>query len=110
MHLRIDMAGKSHKQYDKCFIFMDNQSSIQAVLRPKQSSGQFIICNILQSLDELQNQRLSLEFNIEWVPGHMDIAGNEKGDEESKRTALEQLAGEPPPPTQAEISPDHENK
>ena len=30
------------------------------------------------------------------MPGHMDIAGNEKADEEAKRAALEQLTGEPP--------------
>ena len=96
IHLGINMAGKSHEQYDKCFIFVDNQSSIQAIDKPKQQSGQYIIRNILQSLDELQNQRPSLEFKIEWVPGHMDIDGNEKADVEAKRAALEQLAGEPP--------------
>ena len=90
------MAGKSHEQYDKCFIFVDNQSSIRAIDKPKQQSGQYIIRNILQTLDELQNQRPSLEFKIEWVPGHMDIDGNEKADVEAKRAALEQLAGEPP--------------
>ena len=95
IHLGINMAGKSHEQYDKCFIYVDNQSSIQAVDKPKQQSGQYIIRNILQSLEELQNQRPSLEFKIEWVPGHMDIAGNEKADKEAKRAALEQLAGEP---------------
>jgi hypothetical protein len=90
------MAGKSHQQYNKCDIHIDNQSSIHAVEKPKQQSGQYIIRNILQSLDELQTQRPSLEFKIEWVPGHMDIAGNEKADEEAKRAALEQLAGESP--------------
>ena len=28
IHLRIKMAGKSHEQFDKCIIFIDNQSSI----------------------------------------------------------------------------------
>src|SRR5271167_620882 len=96
MHLGINMAGKSHEQYDKCFIFVNNESSIQAVDKPKQQSGQYIIRKILKSLDELQNERPSLEFKIEWVPGHMDIAGNEKADIEAKRAALEQLAGELP--------------
>src|SRR5437667_10668497 len=95
IHLGINMAGKSNEQFDKCYIFVDNQSSIQADDKPKQQSGQYIIRNILQSLDELQSQRPSLDFKIEWVPGHMDIAGNEKADEEAKRAALEQLAGEP---------------
>jgi ribonuclease HI len=94
IQLGINMAAKSHEQYDKCFIYVDNQSSIQAIEKPKQQSGQYIIRNILQSLEELQNRRPNLEFKIEWVPGHMDITGNEKADEEAKRAALEQLTEE----------------
>ena len=75
IHPGINMAGKSHEQYNKCFIYVDNQSSIQAVDKPKQQSGQHIVRNILQSLDELQNQRPNLKFKIEWVPSHMDITG-----------------------------------
>ena len=98
IHLGIKMAGKSPEQYDKCYIYVDNQSSIQAIDKPKQQSGQYIVRNILQSLDELQNQRPSLEFRIEWVPGHMDIDGNEKADEEAKKTALEKQREEQTPP------------
>ena len=96
IYLGINIAAKSHERYDKCYIYVDNQSSIQAVDKPRQQSGQYIICNILQRLEELQNQRPSLEFKIAWVPSHKDIAGNEKADEEAKRAALEQLAGESP--------------
>src|SRR5579859_4482658 len=95
IHIGINMAGKSHEQYKKCFIYIDNQSSIQAVDKPKQQSGQYIIHNILQSLDKLQIQRPSLKFRIEWVPGDMDITGNEKADEEAKRAALKQITGDP---------------
>ena len=97
IHLAVKMAGKSPEQYDKCYIYVDNQSSIQAIDKPKQQSGQYIIRNILQSLDELQNQRPSLEFRIEWVPGHMNIDGNEKADEEAKKAALEKLREEQVP-------------
>src|SRR5579859_1112514 len=38
IHLGINMAGKSHEQYKKCFIYVDNQSLIQAVDKPKQQS------------------------------------------------------------------------
>jgi hypothetical protein len=91
------MAGKSPEQYDTCYIFVDNQSSIQAIDKPKQQSGQYIISNILESLDELQAQRPNLEFRIEWVPGHMDIDGNEKADEEAKRAACEKITEEQAP-------------
>ena len=94
IQLGINLAAKSHEKYNKCFIFADNQPSIQAIEKPKQQSSQYIIRNILQSLDELQNRRPNLEFKIEWVPGHKDIAGNEKADEEAKKAAQEQLTGE----------------
>jgi len=55
----------------------------------------------------LQNQRPSLEFKIEWVPGHMDIAGNEKADAEAKRAAFGNAYRRNPPESQAEISPGH---
>jgi len=97
IHLAVKMAGKSSEQYDKCYIYVDNQSSIQAIDKPKQQSGQYIIRNILQSLEELQNQRPNLEFRIEWVPGHMNIDGNEKADEEAKKAALEKLSEEQAP-------------
>jgi ribonuclease HI len=96
IHLGINIGGKSHQHYDKCYIHVDNQSSMRAINKPKQQSGQYIIRNIHESLDELQTQRPNLEFRIEWVPGHMDIAGNEKADEEAKKAAIERIAGEFP--------------
>jgi len=103
IHLGIKMAGKSPEQYDKCYIFVDNQSSIRAIDKPKQQSGQYIISNILESLDEMQVQRPNLVFRIEWVPGHMDIDGNEKADEEAKRAAREKI-------TEGQAPPDHKLK
>jgi ribonuclease HI len=75
--------------------YVDNQSSIRAIVKPKQQSGQYIIRNILHDLEELQRRRPNLEFRIAWVPGHMDISGNEKAGEEAKKAAQEQISGEP---------------
>ena len=97
INLGIKMAEESDEQFHRCYIYVDNQASIQAVERPKQQSGQYIIRDILQKLQEVQHLRPNLKFIIEWVPGHMDIDGNEKADKEAKRAALEQLAGEPTP-------------
>ena len=88
IHLGIKMAGTSSEHHNECYIYADSQPSIQAIDKPKQQSGQYIIRNILNSLDELQNERPGLVFRIEWVLGHMGIKGNEKADEEAKNAAL----------------------
>ena len=89
------MAEASPPQYDKCIIYVDNQSSVQAINTPKQQSAQYIIRDIFESLDELQQQRPNLKFTIERVPGHMDIAGNDKAE---KKAALNK-------PTEEHIHP-----
>ena len=38
----------------------------------------------------------NLTFHIEWVPGHMDIHGNDTADEEAKRAAKEKIQGDNP--------------
>src|SRR5579859_3577927 len=94
IHLGINMGEKYAEQFNKCYIHVDNQSSIRAISKPKQQSGQYIVRKILQDLDALQHRRPNLEFKIKWVPGHMDIAGNDKADEEAKKAAQEQVIGE----------------
>ena len=36
IHLEIKMTEKNSKQYDKCYIYINNQSSIQAIDKSKQ--------------------------------------------------------------------------
>ena len=93
IHLGIKMAETSLPQYNKCIIYVDNQSSIQAINTRRQQLAQYIVQHILDDLEELQQKRPNLNFIIEWVPGHMDIAGNDKADEEAKKAALNQPQG-----------------
>ena len=37
----------------------------------------------------MKRQKSKLEVTIKWVPGHQNIAGNEKADAEAKRAARE---------------------
>ena len=52
--------------------------------------------NIHDNLEKIQENRPHLVFHIEWVPGHMDIEGNDKADEEAKYAAKGKLHGENP--------------
>src|SRR5579859_1093277 len=93
--LAINIAQRSPEQYTECIINVDNKASIQAIKTPKQQSRQYIIRNIHQTTDQIKDTRPNLEFKIEWIPGHMEIEGNEKADNEAKRAALEKLTEEP---------------
>src|SRR5437667_4254635 len=94
IHLAMNMAEKSPAHFLRCSIYANSQSSIQAVNKPKQQSGQYIIASIHHRLDKIKQHRPDLSFQIDWVPGHRDIPGNEKADEEAKKAAKEKLTGE----------------
>jgi ribonuclease HI len=92
----ISTLEHSSPTYQKCVIFVDNQAAITTVLKPERQSGQYIICDIHELLDKMQDLDPNLLYHIEWVPGHMDIHGNDIADEEAKRAAKEKIQGDPP--------------
>jgi len=50
-----------------------------------------VIRSIHKRLDEIHRDRSDLTFSIEWVPGHIDILGNEKAGEAAKKVAMKKL-------------------
>jgi hypothetical protein len=63
------------------------QPAIKASTSPSHQSGQSVICAVLDSVDSRKVQRPDTEISLVWIPGHMDIQGNEKADEMAKEAA-----------------------
>ena len=61
--------------------------SIKAVANPHRQSGQSILLSLLESIDNLIQEHPDTHITITWVPGHMDIEGNEKADMAAKEAA-----------------------
>ena len=69
------------------YMVVDNQAAIQAVLSQDSHSGHSLTDMLLQVLQEVTDKHEIKGFQIRWVPGHVQIAGNEAVDVEAKRAA-----------------------
>jgi ribonuclease HI len=72
-------------------IFSDSQPAMKSLAKPKRQSGQAIIERILNEIDTLYLTTPSYAMQLEWVPGHVGIAGNEKADQAAKSAAIEKI-------------------
>jgi ribonuclease HI len=72
-------------------IFSDSQPAMKSLAKPKRQSGQAIIERILNEIDTLYLTTPSYAMQLEWVPGDVGIAGNEKADQAAKSAAIEKI-------------------
>jgi ribonuclease HI len=78
-------------------IFSGSQPAMKSLAKPKRQSGQEIIKRILDEIDDLYLTTPSYRMNIEWVPGHVGIQGNERADEAAKQAAIGKINPMTPP-------------
>ena len=87
IQMAIELFTEKSVEHTNAYIFTDNQSAIQAVETPKRQSGQDITKKILDTIDKIHEAKPTCTIHIEWVPGHMNIEGNEQADQAAKTAA-----------------------
>jgi len=76
---------------EKVWIFSDSQAAIKRLKNSSLKSGQYYIQSIRKWAEKLQNNNIQMQ--LEWVPGHMNIKGNELADKAAKKgTKLQRTA------------------
>ena len=68
-----------HQKHPLCRIYTDSQTAIKAIERLQRQSGQTIIKDLLDCIDEITNNCTNLQIEIIWIPGHFERQGNEQG-------------------------------
>jgi ribonuclease HI len=91
--LAVDIVQAAPRTYDKCVIYTDSQPAIKATAKPGQQSGQSILTSVIDAFETLQDQQSDIEISLVWVPGHMNIAGNEEADKAAKEAARSRDGG-----------------
>ena len=83
--IHMALAIPSTSQVRRILIFTDNQSALRSIPKPRKSSGQTIIQDILGVIQKVRIRGIDTEFH--WVPAHLGITGNEKADIAAKKSS-----------------------
>jgi ribonuclease HI len=68
---------------EKVWIFSDSQAAIKRLKKSSLKAGQYYIQSIRKWAERFQD--LGIQMQLEWVPGHMNIKGNELADKAAKK-------------------------
>ena len=69
------------------WIFVDNQAAIRKSLSRVATAGQHLTIRIIDNLNNILQVRPDIKINIQWVPGHTEVVGNETADRCAKDAA-----------------------
>ena len=76
------------------WIFSDSQAAIQRLQKSSLNAGQCHILAIENWIAKIKTKH-QINIHLSWVPGHMNITGNEKADQAAKKeTEMQQTSAE----------------
>jgi hypothetical protein len=78
-----------NRTYEKGVIYFDSQAAAKGLSKPNKQSGQQILLSTLQKIESVT--ALIPNITLIWIPGHMEIAGNENADEAAKEAAKSKI-------------------
>ena len=68
---------------DKVWIFSNSQAAIKRLKKSELKAGQYYVQSIKNWTKKFQD--IAIQLHLEWVPGHMNIKGNELADKAAKK-------------------------
>ena len=79
-----------NREQARIILFADNTSLIASITNEKPGLSQQISQKFMETATQFLNKNRRASIEVLWVPGHMDIAGNDRADEIAKEaTELE---------------------
>ena len=75
--------NKKQLNTEKIWIFSDSQAAIKRLKNSNLKAGQYYIYSIRKWAEKFHNSYIYIQ--LEWVPGYMNIKGNDLADKAAKK-------------------------
>ncbi|GAA5993134.1 hypothetical protein JCM11641_004024 [Rhodosporidiobolus odoratus] len=90
----LPLLSSSNVHLPSLYIFADNQSALRNLVDPSPTPGQQIRLQLRSLLLGLCRTHPETTITLQWCPGHVGIAGNERADELANEAVDRELAEE----------------
>ncbi|KAF5377839.1 hypothetical protein D9615_006682 [Tricholomella constricta] len=80
--------AQRHPRITNLHIYADNTAAVTSSFEPKTQPGQYNISAFNKTITDFLDRNQNHSVHVEWCPGHTDVKGNERADEEAKEGAI----------------------